>query len=61
MGNGLNLWKMRNITLDGEIIIFKALALSKTVYLILTISFSKQVYWRYTKNTISLYLKQLDP
>ena len=44
MGNGLNLWKMRNITLDGEIIIFKALALSKTVYLILTISFSKQVY-----------------
>ena len=40
--NILNSWKMRNITLDGEIIIFKTLALYKTVYLILTTSFSKE-------------------
>ena len=43
MQNVLNLWKMRNIILEGKIIIFKTLALSKIVYLILITSFSKQL------------------
>ena len=43
MQNALDLWRMRNITLEGEIIIFKTLALSKMVYLILITSFSKQL------------------
>ena len=34
---------MRNITLEGKIIIFKLLALSKIVFLTLTTSFSKQI------------------
>ena len=43
MQHVLNLWRMRNITLEGKIIIFKTLALSKVVYLTLIISFSKQL------------------
>ena len=43
MQNVLNLWRMRNITLQGKIIIFKTLALSKIVYLTLITSFSKQL------------------
>ena len=43
MQNVLNLWRMRNITLEGKIIIFKTLALSKIVYLTLITSFSKQL------------------
>ena len=39
--NALNLWRMRNITLEEKIIIFKTLALSKVVYLTLITSFSK--------------------
>ena len=41
MQNVLNLWRMRNITLEGKIIIFKTLALSKIVYLTLITSFSE--------------------
>ena len=43
MQNVLNLWRMRNITLERKIIIFKTLALSKIVYLTLITSFSKQL------------------
>ena len=43
MQHVLNLWRMRNITLEGKIIIFKTLALSKIVYLTLVTSFSKQL------------------
>ena len=43
MQNVLNLWRMRNITLEGKVIIFKTLALSKIVYLTLITSFSKQL------------------
>ena len=43
MQNILNLWSMRNITLEGKMIIFKTLALSKIVYLTLITSFSKQL------------------
>ena len=43
MQNVLNLWRMRNITLEGKIIIFKTLALSKILYLTLITSFSKQL------------------
>ena len=43
MQNVLNLWRMRNITLEGKIIIFKTLALSKIVYLTLITSFSEQL------------------
>ena len=41
MQSVLNLWRKRNITLEGKINIFKALALSKIVYLTLITSFSK--------------------
>ena len=40
--NILKLWRMRNITLEGKILIFKILALSKIVSLIFAASFSKQ-------------------
>ena len=43
MQNVLNLWRMRNIMLEGKIIIFKTLALPKVVYLTLITSFSKQL------------------
>ena len=43
MQNVLNLWRMRNIKLEGKIIIFKTLILSKIVYLTLINSFSKQL------------------
>ena len=43
MQNVLNLWRIRNITLEGNIIIFKSLALSKIVSLTLITSFSKQL------------------
>ena len=42
MQNFLNLWRIRNITLEGKIIIFKPLVLSKIAYLTLTTSISKQ-------------------
>ena len=42
MPNVLNLWRIRNITLERKIIIFKTLMLSKNVYLTLITSFSKQ-------------------
>ena len=38
-----NLWRMRNITLEWKTIIFKRLALSKTVYMTLITSFSEQL------------------
>ena len=43
MQNVLNSWRMRNITVDWKIIIFKTLALSKIVHLILITLFSKQL------------------
>ena len=43
MQNILNLWKMRNISLKGKIIILKTSAPSKIVYLTLIISFSEQL------------------
>ena len=51
--NVLNLWRMRNITLEGEITIFRTLVLSKTVYLVL----SKIVY---LTNINSLILKTVN-
>ena len=44
--NVLNLWRMRNYTLEGKIVIFKTLTLSKIVYLTLITSFSKQLIER---------------
>ena len=35
-------WRMRNLTLQGKIIVFKTLALSKTVHLCLTSVVPKQ-------------------
>ena len=43
MQNLLNLCRMRNITLEGEITIFKTLVLFKIVYLALITSFSNQL------------------
>ena len=43
MQNVLNLWRMKNITLEGKIIIFKT-ALSKIVFLTLITSFSKLLF-----------------
>ena len=39
----LKLWRMRNLTLEGKIIIFKNLALSKITYLALLIIFPKYI------------------
>ena len=39
MQNVSNLWRMRNITLEGKIMIFKTITLSKIVYLTLITSF----------------------
>ena len=47
--NILNLWRMRNYTLEGKIVIFKTLTLSKIVYLTLITSFSKQLIERMQK------------
>ena len=47
--NVLNLWRMRNYTLEGKIVIFKTLTLSKIVYLTLITSFSKQLIERMQK------------
>ena len=65
MQNVLNLWRMRNIKLEGKIIIFKTLILSKIVYLTLINSFSKQLIEemqkkKKKKNTKILHLEQLD-
>ena len=43
MQNVLNSWRMRNITVDWKIIIFKTLTLSKIVHLTLITLFSKQL------------------
>ena len=59
MQNVLNLWRMRNITLEEKIIIFKTLARSKVVYLTLITSFPKLIE-EMQKNTKSLHLEQLD-
>ena len=47
--NVLNLWRMRNYTLEGKIVIFQTLTLSKIVYLTLITSFSKQLIERMQK------------
>ena len=47
--NVLNLWRMRNYTLEGKIVIFKTLTLSEIVYLTLITSFSKQLIERMQK------------
>ena len=43
MQNVLKLWRMKNITLEGKIMIFKTLALSQIVYVTLITSFAKQL------------------
>ena len=51
MQNVLNLWRLRKTILEGKVIIFKTLALSKIVYLTLITSFSEQLkkYKKYKK------------
>ena len=39
----LKIWRMRNLTLEGKIIVFKTLALSKIVHLCLTSVVPKQI------------------
>ena len=41
--NVLKIWRMRNLTLEGKIIVFKMLALSKIVLLCLTSVVPKQI------------------
>ena len=41
--NALKIWRMRNLTLEGKIIVFKTLALSKMVHLCLTSIVPKQI------------------
>ena len=52
MKNVLNLWRMRNTTLVRKIIIFKTLALSKIVHLILATSFSKHLIEKMQKKNL---------
>ena len=44
MRSVLNLWRMKNITLEEKVTIFKTLALSKIAYITLAISFSTQFF-----------------
>ena len=39
----LNLWRMRNLTLEGRIVVFKTLAISKIVFLALLTKIPYQV------------------
>ena len=41
--NAIKLWRMRNLTLEGKITIFKSLAISKIVYLALLTSIPNYV------------------
>ena len=43
MCNVLNLWKMRHLTIEGKITVFKSLAISKIVYLSLLTSVPKSI------------------
>ena len=60
--NVLNWWRIRNITLEEKLVIFKTLALSTIVYLPLITSFSKQFIEEMQKNKNKnkhVYLEQL--
>ena len=61
MQDFLKLWRMRNITLEGKIIIFKTLALSKIVYLTLITSFSKQLIEEIQTTQKALVWNNLTP
>ena len=61
MQNVLNLWRMRNMTLEGKIIISKTLALAKIVYLTLIPSFSKQVIEEIQKIEKAIIWNNLTP
>ena len=61
MQNVLNLWRIRNITLEGKILIFKTLALSKIVYLTLITSFSKQLIEEIQRIQKATILNNLTP
>ena len=41
--NVLRIWKMRSLTLEGEIIVFKILAISKIVYLSMMIKVPTEI------------------
>ena len=45
----LKIWHMKNLTLEGKIIVFKALALSKIVHLCLTSFVPKEILLRKLK------------
>ena len=55
MKNILNLWKSRNLTLHGRIIILKSLALSKLVYNASVLSFSPE-FTSSVKSAISQFV-----
>ena len=61
MQNVLNLWRMRNITLERKIIIFKTLALSKIVYSTLITLFSKQLIEKIQRIQKAFIRKNLTP
>ena len=50
----LKLWRMRNLTLEGKITIFKTLAISKIIHLSLVTNFPTQII-----NEINKYKKNL--
>ena len=58
--NVLNIWRMKKITLKGKIIIFKILALSKTVYPTLITSFSEQLIEEIQRITKALTWNNLN-
>ena len=55
----LNSWKMRNLTLEGKIIIFEMLAISKIVFLALLIKISNQVVKELEKIQFFFFRKTL--
>ena len=57
----LNLWRMRNLTLEGRIVVFKTLAISKIVFLALLTKIPHQVVKELEKIQKSFLWKDSTP
>ena len=53
----LNMWRIRNLTLEGKILVFKPLALSKLIFLAQALPISKVVISALEKNSKTVYLE----
>ena len=54
--NGLNIWRLRSLTLEGKIIVFQTLAISKIVYLWIMSKVQTEIIVELKKNTKTVHL-----